>query len=418
MSHGGTSHESQLTRSSPLPASGPPLHESGPKDERIGTVICGWTLERALGAGRVCESWLATKAGAPDAVVRVLRDPFASDPLARAEWLGASWASNRFTHARVPRLLQDGADDRGAPVVVRRWANGEPLDQMIRGGTIDPTARAAAGRAAPRRARDGARAWDRPRRADAGERGRDRARDRAPARLRDPAGPDRDAHAAARALVTVHGAPAARGLDGHRSGAPGPHRAVRRVVGGGVPALRDRRRGPGRRVPLARACPAGRGRRRRGGGRPRDRDRSLRALRERLRDARGHPARHGRAQPEAQGRRYAGAVAEHRRHAARVDVRARGARRSADAPDRDPAARAARAARDRQAQRVARQPAALRGDRRSWWGSRRSCSCARSSPTAPRPSRPSQATRDRNDRTSRATSSRSPSHPSTCALFS
>ena len=131
MSHGGTSHESQLTRSALLPG-------SDLKDDRTGSVICGWTLERALGGGRVCESWLATKAGAPDAVVRVLRDPFASDPLARAEWLGASWASNRFTHARVPRLLQDGADGRGAPVVVRRWANGEPLDRMVRGGPIDP----------------------------------------------------------------------------------------------------------------------------------------------------------------------------------------------------------------------------------------------------------------------------------------
>jgi serine/threonine-protein kinase len=128
MSHGGT----EWTRSSQGPES------SGPTDDRVGAVICGWTLERALGGGRVCESWLATKAGAPDAVVRVLRDPFASDPIARAEWLGASWASNRFTHTRVPRLLHDGADGRGAPIVVRRWANGEPLDRIVQSGAMDP----------------------------------------------------------------------------------------------------------------------------------------------------------------------------------------------------------------------------------------------------------------------------------------
>jgi serine/threonine protein kinase len=133
MSQGGTIQGgTEVTRSPREPAS------SGPKDDRIGLVVCGWTLERSLGGGRVCESWLATKAGAPDSVVRVLRDPFASDPIARAEWLGASWASNRFTHARVPRLLQDGADARGVPVVVRRWANGEPLDQIVRRGAMDP----------------------------------------------------------------------------------------------------------------------------------------------------------------------------------------------------------------------------------------------------------------------------------------
>ncbi len=87
--------------------------------------------------------------GRPDApeeaVVRVLREPFASDPRTRAEWLGASWAANRFSHARVPKVLQDGADGRGAPVVVRRWAKGMPLDQLVRNGeasaanAMDPT---------------------------------------------------------------------------------------------------------------------------------------------------------------------------------------------------------------------------------------------------------------------------------------
>ena len=46
---------------------------SGRKDGRVGTVICGWTLERALAAGRVCESWLATKAGADSREVEGLR---------------------------------------------------------------------------------------------------------------------------------------------------------------------------------------------------------------------------------------------------------------------------------------------------------------------------------------------------------
>ena len=108
------------------------------KDNRMGAAVCGWTLERLLGLGPACESWLAGKRLAPDAVVRVLRDPFANDPRARAEWLGASWAANRFTHARVPRVMQDGADGRGAPVVIRAWARGQALDAVVRGGTLAP----------------------------------------------------------------------------------------------------------------------------------------------------------------------------------------------------------------------------------------------------------------------------------------
>ncbi|HTB78130.1 MAG TPA: protein kinase [Polyangiaceae bacterium] len=111
---------------------------SGRKDNRTDTVLCGWTLERLLGIGPVCESWLAARPGAPDSVVRVLREPFASDPIARAEWLGASWAANRFTHSRVPRVIQDGADARGAPLVIRLWASGRPLDDLASGSGIDP----------------------------------------------------------------------------------------------------------------------------------------------------------------------------------------------------------------------------------------------------------------------------------------
>jgi serine/threonine protein kinase len=111
---------------------------SGRKDSRTGTVLCGWTLERLLGVGPVCESWLASKTGAPDAVVRILREPFASDPIARAEWLGANWAANRFTHARVTRVMQDGADPRGAPAVIRLWASGRSLDDLAGGSGVDP----------------------------------------------------------------------------------------------------------------------------------------------------------------------------------------------------------------------------------------------------------------------------------------
>jgi serine/threonine protein kinase len=115
-----------------------------PATDRVGTSVAGWTVERLLGVGPVCESWLAVApVGAVDAygvtpgtVVRVLREPFASDPQARAEWLGASWAPNRFAHARVPRVVEEGDDERGAPLVVRRLAHGRPLDAIVRKGRL------------------------------------------------------------------------------------------------------------------------------------------------------------------------------------------------------------------------------------------------------------------------------------------
>jgi serine/threonine-protein kinase len=109
---------------------------------RTGTAICGWTLERALGGGPVCDTWLAGKAGnaaGKSAVVRVLREPFAGHTAIRADWVGASWAVNRFYHPRVPKVLHDGVDEAGAPVVIRGWARGTPLDQIVRGDGLDPT---------------------------------------------------------------------------------------------------------------------------------------------------------------------------------------------------------------------------------------------------------------------------------------
>jgi hypothetical protein len=117
----------------------PPRHSglmSGP------AMVCGWTIERALGAGPVCESWLGSRASAL-AVVRVLRERFAADEHASAEWVRASWSANRFQHARVVGVIEQGviergAGERGVPVIVRGWAPGESLDQAIQRGVVDP----------------------------------------------------------------------------------------------------------------------------------------------------------------------------------------------------------------------------------------------------------------------------------------
>jgi serine/threonine-protein kinase len=105
--------------------------ERGGRRDRRGTSVCGWVLAEPLRPGRVCESWVGVREERR-AVVRILRPPFAQDAFASAAWRSAGWAPNRFHHARVPRMLEEGTDEHGAPALVRRWATGQSLDDAAR----------------------------------------------------------------------------------------------------------------------------------------------------------------------------------------------------------------------------------------------------------------------------------------------
>jgi serine/threonine-protein kinase len=58
---------------------------------------------------------------------------------ARTEWLRAGWAANRFHHARVVKVLDQGLmpGGGGGPVLVRAWANGQSLDETVGRGEVD-----------------------------------------------------------------------------------------------------------------------------------------------------------------------------------------------------------------------------------------------------------------------------------------
>lgn len=120
----------------PIAPTAEPLDDA----ERFGKTLCGWALRKPLTRGAVCASWLAEhpERAHPPVVVRILREPFASDPDARSEWLRASWAANRFEHSRAVKILEEGIDDEtGAPVVIRRWVEGEDLAQAVARRRID-----------------------------------------------------------------------------------------------------------------------------------------------------------------------------------------------------------------------------------------------------------------------------------------
>jgi serine/threonine-protein kinase len=105
---------------------------------RVGGELCGWVLEKGLAAGPICKSWVATRAG-QRAVLRMLREPFATDRRAREQWLRASWAPNRFHHARIIRVIELGSDADGAPVLAREWAEGKSLEERVGETVLDPS---------------------------------------------------------------------------------------------------------------------------------------------------------------------------------------------------------------------------------------------------------------------------------------
>jgi serine/threonine-protein kinase len=66
-----------------------------------------------------------------------LRAPFALDEQFGADWLRACWKANRFQHSRVARVIEQGRDPHGAPVIVRAWAGRETLAQATGRGPLE-----------------------------------------------------------------------------------------------------------------------------------------------------------------------------------------------------------------------------------------------------------------------------------------
>ena len=93
-------------------------------------MLGGWTSSERSAEAR-CARASSCRAATETGVLRVLREPWWRDERVRSEWARASWAANRFQHARVARVLEQATDERGAPVIVRAWAKGESLEAAV-----------------------------------------------------------------------------------------------------------------------------------------------------------------------------------------------------------------------------------------------------------------------------------------------
>lgn len=121
----------------------PPLHPPDELDRlaqgRVNTQLKGWRLTKLLGAGPVSAAYEAlrgSKDAAERAVVRVMIGNVAEHERTRSLFLRGSYAANRFNHARVLPITEDGTDSQGTPFVVRPWVDAEPLAATVARGPM------------------------------------------------------------------------------------------------------------------------------------------------------------------------------------------------------------------------------------------------------------------------------------------
>lgn len=109
---------------------------------RVNTSLKGWRLARLLGVGPVTACYevvRGTKDATERAALKVMLGNIAAHERSRSIFLRAAYAANRFQHARVLPIVEDGTDDRGVAYVVRPWVDGvEPLDAYLakKGGKL------------------------------------------------------------------------------------------------------------------------------------------------------------------------------------------------------------------------------------------------------------------------------------------
>jgi len=118
-----------------------PVPEEVPRQElevraraKLNANLRGWRLGRLLGVGPVTAAYEAvkgTKDAADKAVVKMMIGNAAKHERAKSLFLRAAYAANRFQHARVLPVVEDGTDGDGAAYVVRPWVDAEPLDEAV-----------------------------------------------------------------------------------------------------------------------------------------------------------------------------------------------------------------------------------------------------------------------------------------------
>ncbi|HWL88947.1 MAG TPA: serine/threonine-protein kinase, partial [Polyangiaceae bacterium] len=123
--------EVPLSASSPLPEANPVSSCSVGPANLVGTKIRGWRLVRLLGVGPVSAAYEVYAGEGPGGQHAVLKLCTMADKDAQSFFLRAVYAANRFRHPRVIPIIADGADEQGAPFVIRPWLEVRSLADAV-----------------------------------------------------------------------------------------------------------------------------------------------------------------------------------------------------------------------------------------------------------------------------------------------
>ncbi len=86
---------------------------------------------RLLGVGPVSAAYEVRSGDGDSGEHAVLKLCTVADEEARSLFLRAVYAANRFRHPRVVPIVADGADDQGAPFVIRPWLDARSLAETV-----------------------------------------------------------------------------------------------------------------------------------------------------------------------------------------------------------------------------------------------------------------------------------------------
>ncbi|MBI2394949.1 MAG: serine/threonine protein kinase [Deltaproteobacteria bacterium] len=99
---------------------------------RVGKLLRGkWLLEELVGIGGMASVYRARHRNGARVAIKILHGSIADSEEVRARFVGEGYAANRIEHPAVVRVLDDDADEHGAPFLVMDFVDGRTLADAV-----------------------------------------------------------------------------------------------------------------------------------------------------------------------------------------------------------------------------------------------------------------------------------------------
>ena len=132
-------HHHDLADSGPAFLAEPAAHMLAGSAARIGQRVGAWQIVRAIGSGGMGEVFEARRADGQyegRAAVKLLKRGMDSAAVLQ-RFAQERQALARLSHPNIARLLDAGASDEGLPYFVLEFVDGQPIDEAVRGQSLE-----------------------------------------------------------------------------------------------------------------------------------------------------------------------------------------------------------------------------------------------------------------------------------------